>query len=602
MPTDRSRILPVVGALALVVIFRLVAVGNVFQQGYVVLVGNDPYYYRHHLIDFVAANRSPLTLAEGVKQGEPLFIVTLQIITAIFGGSFVAAEQVLAWYPIGAAVICGICVYLLGTRLTDDRRVGLASIAILATLPAHASRTGLGFADHHTLDVLILALVLTAVAAYERTSPTSVSELQRLAPLVILAGVGIGAQTLAWNAGALLLTPLGVYGFIRALASIRQDIPVLYRLTPLTASAAIGGGIAVLAHEIFGWQSAMMIVPPAILATALFILAIVTEGFRRIGLDYRTSAVGIITSGLIITVTGFELIPRFNEEFTEQLSRLSSAPQENIFEAQSLLSNDFGFILAPLIFFGLAFFISGVVVAWGSRVGWERDRGDCLLICVYWIMLLLFSLLQVRFAIHLALPMSILTGVSLVWLISKVTEVTPPHIRTVGSRKQSVTERRATWRSRSVNVDDQSSIQDANSEQINRRQVITAGVTLFMLIGGLGAVIAPVQAGEIAYDDDTIRAIDQINDFVASENQTLSETYVFSLWGNNRMYNAHVNNNSEKFGYAQNNFISFLRSSDTEEWYDRMQSRVGFIIIPEISEFSELDSETMYARLHDRQG
>jgi hypothetical protein len=47
--------------------------------------------------------------------------------------------------------------------------------------------------------------------------------------------------------------------------------------------------------------------------------------------------------------------------------------------------------------------------------------------------------------------------------------------------------------------------------------------------------------------------------------------------------------------------ISFdLMKSD--EWYQQIQGRVGFIIISEIPEFSELDSETMYARLHDRQG
>jgi dolichyl-diphosphooligosaccharide--protein glycosyltransferase len=41
---NRDRILSVIGVLALVVAFRLVAVRSVFQEGYVLLLGNDPYF------------------------------------------------------------------------------------------------------------------------------------------------------------------------------------------------------------------------------------------------------------------------------------------------------------------------------------------------------------------------------------------------------------------------------------------------------------------------------------------------------------------------------------------------------------------------------
>jgi hypothetical protein len=71
---NRDRIFSVVGVLALVVAFRLVAVRSVFQEDYVLLFGNDPYFYRYWVFDFVTANRSPLTVANGIKQGEPLLV------------------------------------------------------------------------------------------------------------------------------------------------------------------------------------------------------------------------------------------------------------------------------------------------------------------------------------------------------------------------------------------------------------------------------------------------------------------------------------------------------------------------------------------------
>ena len=610
---SRDRILSVVGVLALVVAFRLVAVRSVFQEGYVLLLGNDPYFYRYWVFDFVTANRSPLTVANGIEQGEPLLVATLQIVTALFGGGPAAAEQVLAWYPVAAAVVCGVSVYLIGTRLSDDRRVGLASTAILATLPVHAYRTSIGFADHHAFDVAILAIVFVTVAAYERTSPTSISQLLELTPWIILAGVGIGAHTLAWNAGALLLTPLGVYGVIRALASVRHDVSVLYRLTPLTASMAIGGGIGVLGHEALGWQSTTMIIPPTLLAIALFTLAIVAEGCRRVGLDYRITAIGVVLSGAAVLLGSIELIPRFGDEFRSQTDRLISGPgTENIFEAQSLFSADFGFILAPVIFFGLAIFVSIIVFVWASWTGWTRDRGDLLLICAYGGTLFILSLLQVRFAGHLALPVAILTGISFVWLVAKVTDISPPTVRPVGVGTQSTSEQRVAWRrhTTSTDTDTNAGTTDSSTRErssgsgdgTSRRQMFTAVIVLFLLVGGLGAVMTPVRTATLTFGDDTASAIDEMDAFATAENRSWPETYVLSRWGDNRAYNSHLNGNSQSYGYARSNYLDFLRSDESEEWYQQIQGRVGFIIISEIPEFSELDSETMYARLHDRQG
>ncbi|WP_276998690.1 peptide transporter, partial [Haloquadratum walsbyi] len=567
---SRNHLLRVIGVLALVVMFRLSIISNVFQQEYIILPGNDPYSYRHTLLNFAKTAQNPFIVA--TEQGEPLFMFTLQLITTLFGGSSAAAEQVLVWYPVVAAVICGISVYLIGTRLTDDRRVGLASVAILATLPAHAYRTSIGFADHHAFDMVILAIVLAAVTAHERTSPTSVSEISELTPWIVIAGIGIGAHTLAWEAGALLIIPLGVYGFIRALTSIYRDVSVIYRLAPLTTSVVIGGVTAVLGHTILGWQSATMIIPPTLLAVALSVMMITAEGLRRSGLGYRVTALTLVLSGVVVLLGTIEVIPGFNDEFREQASRLFTS--ENIFEAQSLFSIDLGFILAPIYFFGLAIFISMIVFMWGSWVGWRRDRGDLLVVCAYGITFFLLSSLQVRFAGHLALPVAILTGISFVWFTAKITEITPPTVRPTGVSAQSATEQRAAWRRHSTDTNSDSTGQDRNTtDEVSRRYVYTTVVVLFLLIGGIGAGITPLQANTLAFSDDTGKAIDKMNTFSTVENRSWPETYVFSRWGNSRGYNAYLNDRSTGYGYARSNYIDFLRSDESEEWYQQIQGR-----------------------------
>ena len=603
---DRDRILPIVGVLALVIAFRLVAVRNVFQEGYVLLLGNDPYFYRYWVFDFVAANRSPLIVADGIKKGEPLLVATLQIMTALFGGGPAAAEQVLAWYPVAAAVVCGVSVYLIGTRLCDDRRVGLASVAILATLPVHAYRTSIGFADHHAFDLAIFAFIFATVAAYERTSPTSISELSDLTPWIILAGVGIGAHTLAWNAGALLLVPLGVYGVIRALASVRHDESVLYRLTPLAASAGVGGGIASLGHEVLGWQSTTMIIPPTLLAIALFLLAVVAEGCRRARLGYRLTAIGVTLSGAAVVIGSIGIFPRFGDEFVRQANKLLlGAGKQNIFEAQSLLSPRLGFFMfIPAIFFGLAIYVAAIAFVWGSWTGWTRDRGDLLLVCAYGGTFFTLVLLEVRFAGFLALPVAILTGVVFVWLVSKVTQMAAPTVRSVGVGVQLANEQRGMWRRYAdTNTGEPSNDHDRGStNKLNRRQILSAVIVLFVLIGGVGSVMVPIRTAALTYTDNTAGAIDKMDAFATAENRSWPETYVLSRWGDNRAYNAHLSGNSKSYNYARSNYFKFLLSSNNKVLYQQIRDRVGFIVISDIPAYSELEADTMYARLYDRHG
>jgi dolichyl-diphosphooligosaccharide--protein glycosyltransferase len=170
---DRVTALSLAGALALVVLFRVLPFSSVFRDDDVVLSGNDPYAYRYLVHQLLAESGSVLdvsvlsSLPGGISHGEPLYVATLWWISALFGGTG-AADYVLALYPVVSAVVTALLVYVLTVRVTEDKRAGIAAVALLAVIPAHAFRTGLGFADHHAFDYPILALSLLTLVFVAR--------------------------------------------------------------------------------------------------------------------------------------------------------------------------------------------------------------------------------------------------------------------------------------------------------------------------------------------------------------------------------------------------------------------------------------------------
>lgn len=174
---DRQTTTIVTAALALVALVRLHVFQSVYRDGQVILSGNDPYYYRYWVEQALASGPNPFdlsalaTLPGAVQNGEPLLVATLWWVAELLGSGPEIAGHVLAWYPIVSAVLTAVLVYLLAVRVTDDRRVGVAAVLILALVPFDAK------------------------------------DLRR--PRAIAWGLGLGVavagQVLAWEAGPLTL-------------------------------------------------------------------------------------------------------------------------------------------------------------------------------------------------------------------------------------------------------------------------------------------------------------------------------------------------------------------------------------------------------------
>lgn len=570
----------------LVIAFRLVSLPSVYQSDYVVLLANDAYFYRYWLFDFINSSRHPLVVSEGIQAGEPLLLAALQVATALFGGDPAAAEQVLAWYPVVAAVGCALTVYWIGLKLTDDHRVAIASVVFLAVLPAHGYRTLLGFADHHAFDFLLLGVTFTSVVSFEHASITALRDLsnRNVWPWVLLAGVGIGAHVLAWNAGALLLVPLAVLAAVRGLTIVKHETSVA-AMGPLLLSAAFGGILAYLGHSVLDWQQFYMVLPPLLLAAGIAILTGVVTLARRQGLSIAPTSVGLVASSAILIGGAVLFLPEFGTQFVQQTSRLVPGSENNIAETRSLFSTDFGFIIAPFVYFGLSIFFALPVFGWASWFGWTENRGDWLTLGAYAWVLFVLSIFQVRFAGHLALPTAVATGFALIWLTAKVGDLSAPG---VGDNRESTVH--TAWGRSDQNETSQNDVRDLKSK-------ISVFVAIFLLVGGLGAVMTPVWSTLLTHEKSAVEATGAMDTYAAEQNLTWRDNYVFSEWGNNRMYNAFISGESESYGYAQTNFVEFLTSSNNSRWYQRLQGRTGFVVVAQGESFQNAPDATMYAQL-----
>lgn len=582
---SRRHLIGGILATCLVIAFRLVSLPSVYQSDYIVLLANDPYYYRYWLFDFIYSSRHPLVVSDGIQVGEPLLLAALQVTTVLFGKSPAAAEQVLSWYPVVAAVGCALAVYWIGLKLTNDHQVAIASVVFLAVLPAHGYRTLLGFADHHAFDFLLLGITFASVISFEHVSITTVRDLssRNVWPWVFFAGIGIGAHVLAWNAGALLLVPLSVFAVVRTLLIVKHETSVV-AMGPLLLSATLGGIIAYLGHSVFGWQQFFMIVPPLLLAAGIAVLTAVVALARRQDIGTTPASVGLVASGAIMIAGAIVLVPEFGTQFVQETSRLVLGSERNISETQSLFSTDFGFIVAPFGYFGLSIFFALPVFAWAGWFGWTENRGDWLTLSSYAWVLFVLSIFQVRFAGHLALPTAVGTGFAFVWLSARVGNLSVPG---VGSTEES--KERQSW-GRSVQSD------TSTSDDRDLKSTVSVLVAIFLLVGGLGAVITPARADALTHDQSAVTATQEMEAYATAHNLQWPESYVFSVWDHNRMHNAFISGESRSYGYAQQNFDEFLASTNNSAWYQRLQGRAGFVVVPEFGNFRDAPDATMYAQ------
>jgi len=562
---DRLEVGTLVGALLAVVVARVHAFPSVFRDGAVVLSANDPYYYRYWVEQALAGSGGLVDLSalssalDAVGTGEPLLVLVLWFFASLLGGSTTAAGWVLAWYPVVAAVTSALLVYLLALRVTDDRRVALAAVVLLAVTPAHAFRTSLGFADHHALDYVWLALTAYALVGLE-TAGDEWRDRESVG-FALLLGVAAAGQVLSWDAGPLMLVPVGVYGAVRTLHTVRSGQSPLRVSAPLLAGVTLAAVTVLLAHVGLGWHNTPAAFAPALLLAGLVGVVGAGELVSRFDWSARVlaavEAVGLV-AGLVVLRTGF---PSYWAQLSTGLERLAGT--QNIAEAQSLLSGD---ALGWLLLFGFVLVLAVPYLVWASREVYNGSV-EWLAPVVYAWYFLGLAVFQVRFAGQLSLFSAVFAGLGFVHLAA-VVDISRPPVPLGGE------------------FDDTLSLPD--------RRTAVSLVVLFALVGGLSVVQVPVKTSQVTTGDGEFRAASWTAEYAADRGWSYPDSYVFSTWSKNRMYNYLVNGQSSSYAFAQGNYDEFAAASDGERLYRQLRGDVNLVVVGD----RRYPDGSIHARLH----
>lgn len=560
---DRRTAAAVAGAVLALVLARVVSLPSVYRGGDIVLSSNDPYYYRYWTETLLQDGGVGLlaSLPDGVAAGEPLYVAVLVLFSTLLGGSTAAAGHVLAWFPVFAALLSAAFVYLTTVTLTDDRRVGVAALLVLAVTPSHAFRTSLGFADHHAFDYIWLSLTLYALVSV----PVSAERVHDRRSWLAAAGlaVAIAGQSLAWEAGALLLVPLGAYTAGVATLCVGDDDTPVRTLGPLLTGLAGGAVLTQAVHLTLGWQSGVVAAIPVLLAVAAAGLVGVATLAQRRAASPRLVLGAQLLAGVVTIAVARLVLPEVWTTFANGVGRLFGTG--GIGETTSLFAGAINW----LFLFGLLLVLALPYFVWALLEGARGDRHWLAAACYGWYLFVL-AVLQIRFAGELSHLVAICGGLGLVHLAAWLDMADPP-----------------------APFDDEGDAVRTISVPEPRQGAVLAA--LFVLVAGLSIVQVPIKTGQLAIDDDTYTTATWIEEYDDEE------AYVFSPWSYNRVYNYFVSGDSRSYGFAFNNYESFLASTDPGEWYQRLaeRDRAGYVVTEDRAVNSQ---QTLQYRLHDALG
>ena len=120
---------------------------------------------------------------------------------------------------------------------------------------------------------------------------------------------------------------------------------------------------------------------------------------------------------------------------------------------------------------------------------------------------------------------------------------------------------------------------------------------LFLLVASLSLVQTPVKTSQLTYERADYTTAAWLAADAEAHGVDLPASYVFSRWDHTRMYNYFVNGEARSYAFARNNYRSFLSSTDSGDWYDRLAERVGYVVVEQDPRDGEAPPGSMYARL-----
>lgn len=608
---DPRGVAALLGALLVVAGARMTAYGSVFQQGYVVSPGNDPYYFRYWMEELLATASGPadyevlVNAPADVSGTRPLAHATNWFVAELLGGGHGAAETVAAWLPIVASLALGLVIYKLTVLVTRDVRVGIASVLVFAVTPIHAVYTGLGFIDHQLhqyfwLGVTLLTLTWLAVDLQRRLAGGGDSQVavrgHLRAPatwaVAVVFGLSVAAGIHAWGGSPLLLLPLAAYVGLRVALDTRNGISPACANLPLLIGLAVGSTLSLALHHRWGWHAEFVATTPALVLCGAIAVVGLGELWRRLEIHYG----GLIALEGLVAAGGLLAFRRLQpEDWAEAMARVDDLFfREGATETASLFSTEYAVFFGPMYQLGMGFYLALVVLGWVAWIVARRYEPGWLLIGTYTGYLLVLAGIQVRFAGQLAIPLAVLTGLGLVQLLAVVDLARTP----IPFRDSDTSSSEATRNRDGIAADGGRSLEPPIVVPDGRKVGYVLGIGL--LVFGLSLIYVPGLTADVTHGEAQVEAAGAIDDHAEAANRTYPENFVLSEWGDNRMYNYLVNGESQGYGYAQSNYGEFQSATDPDSWYDRFDGRVGYVVVTDVD--GDVPAESAQSQLLEERG
>lgn len=577
--TDWARPSPltaglVIAGLGLVIGFRLISLPAVLRNGTVVLSGNDPYYYRFLVEQLLAQGEEAAgsvalhSLPTEVATGEPLFVVVLWWTAVLLGGTPAAAGIVLAWYPVFAAILTAVGGYTIARVLFDDQRVSVAALIMFGITPVAAFRTSLGFGDHHAFDYFwqILTLYILIHLTSRRLPRPGVDP--RTLTLTSLLGLAITGHTLAWDNSPILIVPIGVAGLAVLASTLRDDAPSLRRLLPIVGGIGIAAILTGLAHQYLGWHRMAVVLTPTLLAVGLCVAVSIAVITRRTDVSPAIRLFTLLLGLTLLVGLTAGMVPSVTARFRDRLGFLLSS--RGIVEMSGLFSEQLGTVIGPIFLFGFVLFLGLPYLSWVSWKAVRRHRTAWIVASTYGWYFFVLSIIQIRFAGQLAPVMAVFAGLGFVHLAATIGVARRPGVFS-GERIPALR-----WP--------------------DGRGIVTL-VGLFLLVASVSFVQIPVKTSQLTIESADYGTAEWIADDADARGLTYPDSYVFTPWDRNRMYNYFVNGHSRSYGYAQSNYHRFAVSTAPNRWYERLHDRVGYIVIETDDRFRSAPRGSLHDQL-----
>jgi dolichyl-diphosphooligosaccharide--protein glycosyltransferase len=405
---------------------------DVFLNGFVRFGGNDPWYHLRnveailhnfpHMLWFDAYTQFPVGKHQVFAPLFDMFLATIIWILGLGNPSQVLINTVCAYYPAVLGALVVIPTYY-AAKWLFDRRVGLLAALLVAIAPGQfLSRSMIGFNDHHIAETLLTTIIAMFIImslkiarehpiSFENIKNKNFEPLRPALPYLILAGVSLGAYSLAWLGAIFFSFILGIYITVQHIIDHMHKRPTDY--------LAIGGAI------VFGIALLMVAMVPELRSRDLLIkgllggiigfplLTLISIEINKRKLEkyyYPLSivalSIAVIILAKVFSPSAYALIASLANFFMRTGGALTIA------EAAPLLSMGGVFSLQPLWYnFATGAYISFIALIFLAYEAITKKNTQEKTFLIVWSVMIIWAMLQQnRFAYYYSVNVAILAG------------------------------------------------------------------------------------------------------------------------------------------------------------------------------------------------